>query len=306
MTNIVFLVLPNVHLLDLAGADQVFLEAIDYGAELRIQYCSTVEAPATSSGLPMGKLPHFKEIQLQAGDFILIPGADLQYLLSTSVGAERELFDWLRQAHRNRVRLASICTGAFLLGRAGLLDHKKCTTHWKRTTELKTHFPKAKVAENILFTEDEGIYTSAGVAAGIDLALHILSTLKDEYFAYQIARELVVYTRRAGTDAQESIFLSYRNHIHTGIHKVQDWLQDNLHQKATLDDLADVACMTTRTLTRVFRKETGITVNDYITLLRQEKIRALRKNPDLSKAQIARHCGLLSERQISRLMKAGA
>jgi transcriptional regulator GlxA family with amidase domain len=151
--------------------------------------------------------------------------------------------------------------------------------------------------------EDKGIYTSAGVTAGIDLALHIVSVLKDDNFSFKIARELVVYNRRSGSDAQQSIHLSYRNHIHSGIHKVQDWLQDNLNKALNIIDLAAIANMSDRNFTRIFKKETSLTVHEYITLLRKERLTALLKNPDLSRQQIAQQCGLASERQLSRLIK---
>jgi transcriptional regulator GlxA family with amidase domain len=140
------------------------------------------------------------------------------------------------------------------------------------------------------------------VTSGIDLALYIVSRMKDDLFSYKVARELVVYMRRQGHHAQQSVYLLYRNHIHSGIHKVQDYLQENIDKKASLNDLADIACMSTRNLTRIFKKETLISVNEFTNLIRKEKIKELLKNPDISRAQIARECGLKSERQVFRLI----
>jgi transcriptional regulator GlxA family with amidase domain len=301
--QIVFLLLPNLHPLDLAGPDQVFLEALDYGVDVKIDYCSFTNDIKTSTNIPFGQIKHFSEISFQEGDYLLIPGADVSYILSEEFNSQIALFEWLKMAHLQGVIVCSICTGAYVLALAGLLDGKKCTTHWKHTTRLQTKFSKAKVIENILFIEDEGIITTAGVTAGIDLALYIVSCLKDEMVAYKVARELVVYMRRQGNQTQNSVFLQYRNHIHSGIHKVQDWLQDNIHQKASLPDLAEIASMSTRNLTRIFKKETGISVNDFTTLIRKEKIKTLLKNPDITRTQIANHCGLSSERQVFRLLK---
>ncbi|GAB3519711.1 GlxA family transcriptional regulator [Emticicia fontis] len=301
-TKIVFLVLPEIQLLDLAGADQVFYEAKCYGSDLEIQYCSFENDIKTSTLLPIGKVKDIHEITFKSGDYLIIPGAETPYLLSEEFRAKTEVFEWLKMAYTQKVILCSVCTGAFVLAIAGLLDGRKCTTHWKRTAQLQALFPKTEVIENILFIEDEHILTSAGVTSGIDLALHIVSKLEDEFFAYKVARELVIYMRRQGNHAQQSIFLQYRNHIHSGIHKVQDWLQDNIHQKSSLPDLAE-ACMSTRNFTRVFKKETGISVNDFTTLIRKEKIKALIKKPDMTRSQIARQCGLKSERQIIRLLK---
>lgn len=156
-----------------------------------------------------------------------------------------------------------------------MLDGIKCTTHWKRTEELQADFPKAKVQQNIIFVEDNGIYTSAGANSAIDVALHILSHLKDDFFAHKIARELVVYNRRRGSDVQQSIYSSNRNHIHNGIHKVQDYLEKNLHKKNMLADLAELANMSHRNFCRIFKKETSLTVIEYVNLLRKEKINEL-------------------------------
>ena len=123
------------------------------------------------------------------------------------------------------------------------------------------------------------------------------------HFANKVAREIVLYIRRDANQTQQSIFLSYRNHIHAGIHRAQDWLIENLDKKSCLDQLAALANMSTRNFTRVFKKETGITIGEYIALLRQEKIKELLKKPDFSRHQVARQVGLTSERQVSRLMK---
>jgi transcriptional regulator GlxA family with amidase domain len=302
-TKIVFLVLPEIQLLDLAGADQVFYEARCYGSDIEIDYCSFENAIKTSTLLPIGKVKDLHEITFKAGDYLIIPGAETPYLLSDEFRAKTQVFEWLKMAYSQRVILCSVCTGAFVLALAGLLNGRKCTTHWKRTAQLQALFPKTEVIENILFIEDGGILTSAGVTSGIDLALHIVSQLEDDFFAYKVARELVIYMRRHGNHAQQSVFLQYRNHIHSGVHKVQDWLQENIHQKSSLPALAEIACMSTRNFTRIFKKETGISVNDFTTLIRKEKIKALLKKPDITRSQIAMQCGLKSERQIARLLR---
>lgn len=302
-TQIIFLVLPHVHLLDLAGPDQVMMEAIDYGANISIKYCSTKNNLQTSNQLPFGKLTPFTKVKPQSGDYIFIPGCSTDYLLSPAFSKEKQLFDWLKKSNQQGVNICSICTGAYVLGTAGLLDNRKCTTHWKHTSRLKEKFPKAHVIENILFAEQDGIYTSAGVTAGIDLAMHIIGKLTDDNTTYKIARELVVYIRRQGNDSQQSVFLDYHNHMHSNIHKLQDWLQTNINKKSTLEDLAVIANMSSRNLTRIFKKETGISINEFITLIRKNKIKELLKNPDITRSQIAKQCGLKSERQIIRIIQ---
>ncbi len=301
-TKFVFLLLPEIHLMDLAGPDQAIHEAIDFGANFEIEYCNLVNDITTTAGLPIGNVKHFSEVDINKGDFLLIPGANASYLQSQSFKNEIHLLQWLRTIYQNGVNICSICSGAFALAESGLLDHISCTTHFKKTKDLQKSYPKAKVIENILFTDNNGIYTSAGIASGIDLTLHIIEKLKGSRFAHLVARELVVYNRRNGNAKQESDLLQFRYHIHAGIHKVQDWIIDNIDTKSNLNELAEIANMSERNFTRTFKKETDITVNEFITLIRKEKIAELLKNPDLSRIAIAEKVGLQSERQISRLI----
>jgi transcriptional regulator GlxA family with amidase domain len=302
-TKIVFLLLPHIHLLDLAGADQVFHEAIEQGADIALDYCSFTENIISSTSLPFGKLKHFSKIKIKEGDYIFVPGAEVNFLVSKKMKAQKDLFGWINVCYKKGANICSICTGAFFLAEAGLLNGRKCTTHWKRTNELQTTFPAIRLVENILYTEDERIFTSAGVTAGIDMALNILSKLKDDNFSFKVARELVIYVRRQGNELQQSVFMQYRNHIHTGIHNVQEYLQENCTKKSNLNELADIAFMSIRNLTRTFKKETGLSINEYITLIRKERIKELIKNPNITRAQLAVQCGLKSERHVARLLQ---
>lgn len=302
--QVIFLIAPRTHFLDLAGPDQVFSEAIFYKAPFEVRYCSFApEKAGTASGLQFANLPHYSEIRVEKGDYVFIPGMDLdviEHSLNTDIV---NVYHWLSSAYNKGAQLCSVCTGAFLLGAAGLLDGKPCTTHWKYTQRLQQRFPQAKVQENVLYTDRDGIFTSAGIASGVDLALHIVEREMGGYFANKVAREIVVYIRRPGEQSQQSIFLSYRNHIHSGVHAVQDYLTENLHRKNPLSELAALANMSPRNFTRVFKKETGIAVGEYIVRLRQERLQELSKNPDLSRAQLARQLGLKSERQVSRQIR---
>jgi transcriptional regulator GlxA family with amidase domain len=302
--KIVFVIAPRTHLLDLAGPDQVFFESIFYTAPFQLEYVSFApEEAGTASGLGFKTLKHYSDIEIRSGDYIFIPGMDIDVITGSHKPAMKDLFNWLSTGYAKGANLCSVCTGAFLLATAGLLNHKICTTHWKYTQRLQQMFPLLQVQENVLFTVRDGIYTSAGIASGVDMALHIVEQEMGTHFAHKVAREIVVYMRREGNHAQDSIFLQYRNHIHAGIHAAQDYLLEHLDKKNSLLQLADLAHMSTRNFTRIFKKETGITIGQYITLLRQEKIAELLKQPDLSRQQIAQQVGLLSERQVNRLMK---
>lgn len=303
-TRFIFLILPQIHLLDLAGPDQTIHEAIDFGADFEMVYCGIGEAVESSAGLPFGKLQHFSEVQVHPGDYIIVPGARVKYLLSAEFKSQKTLFDWLTESHKNKAAIVSICAGAFVLAKAGLLNNISCTTHFQLTQQLQSLYPQARVRENILFVEDNNIYTSAGIASGIDVLLHIIEKHTSSYFTHKVAKELVIYMRRDGISEQHSAFLKFRNHIHYGVHKVQDHIIEHLHQKNSLADLAEVACMSERNLSRIFKKETGSTINEFITLIRKEKIQSLLQSPDLSKKQIAAKVGLDSEKQVNRILQS--
>jgi transcriptional regulator GlxA family with amidase domain len=307
VTQFIFVISPKTHFLDLAGPDQVFFEAIYYQAPFELVYCSFAPQDAgTSSGLRFATLQHYSEVELKKGDYIFVPGMDLQVLSGIYAAEMPALFNWLSSSYTKGVNLCSVCTGTYLLAAAGLLHGKVCTTHWKHTRPLQRLYPTIKVQENVLFTERDGIFTSAGIASGIDLALHIVEKEMGSHFAHKVAREIVVYIRREGNHRQDSVFVDHRNHIHAGIHAVQDYLVDHLDEKNSLSELAARAHMSTRNFTRIFKKETGITIGDYIAMLRQEKIREMLKKPDMSRQQIARRVGLKSARQVSRLSKKQA
>jgi transcriptional regulator GlxA family with amidase domain len=301
--QVIFVVPPYVHVLDLTGPVQVFYEAVEYGAPYQLRYCSFQNQVTSSAGLAMGPVQPFREVQPQPGDLIFIPGMDMAYIRSAEFRAEHDFMAWLREQYHQGVIICSVCTGAFVVAQTGLLDGLKCTTHWKRVDELQTTYPRIVTQHDRLFVNDGGIYTSAGITAGIDLALAILEEQQGPLFASKIARELVVYLRRGPEHSQKSVYLDYRNHMNVAVHQLQDWLIANLKTKATLGELAEVAGMSTRNLTRTFRKETGISIHDYTTLLRLELARTLRHNPGMTMEAIAETCGFQDARQLRRIWR---
>lgn len=289
---------------DFASAAQVFYEAREHGCDIEIHFCSYEKNIRSASGLPIGKIKQFTEMKLKKGDYLFISSAEINYTLSKQFKPKTEVLNWLIDLHNNGISICALCIGTFLLGYTGLLNGRNCTTHWKRTPELQDCFPLANVKENMLFVQDGTIITSAGASSGVDVALYILQKLKNNYFAYTISRELVIYNRRNGDDVQQNVYVNYRNHVHAGIHKVQDWLQQNLKKGAQLNELAEIACMSERNFTRTFKRETGHTVNDYITGLRKQKIKELMQKPEITRSEMAKACGLKSERHVARLMES--
>jgi transcriptional regulator GlxA family with amidase domain len=303
MKKLAFIIPPTVELLDLAGPVQVFTEAKFYGFEAELAFYYYSEMPVSTSGLGFGKLEHFKNAKLKEGDFVFVPGMDWEYVKSISFMAEREFFNWLKECSENKIIVCSICNGAFALGHAGLLKNTECTTHWRRVGELQTQFPQAKVVADVLYIKSNDVYTSAGISAGIDLALAILESFKGAFFTHKVARGLVVYHRRSGKHKQQSVYLDYRNHINPQIHEVQDYLIDNLSKENSIESLAALVGMSPRNLARVFKEKTGSTVLEYLTLLRKEYASTMLNNPEYTIEYIASKCGFKSARQLQRILK---
>jgi transcriptional regulator GlxA family with amidase domain len=303
MQKVAFIIPPTVELLDLAGPVQVFTEAKFYGFEISIEFYRFQENPVSTAGLGFQNIAHYKEADLKEGDFVFVPGMNNDYVNSIPFKAERAFFNWLKECSDNKVTACSICTGAFALGHAGLLKDTECTTHWRRVKALQAQFPHARVLADVLFVKSNNIYTSAGISAGIDLALAILEDLKGPLFTHKVARGLVVYLRRSGTHKQQSIYLDYRNHINPQVHEVQDYLIDNLSKENSIESLASLVGMSPRNLSRVFKEKTGSTVLEYLTLLRKEYAGTMINNSEYTIEYIASKCGFKTARQLQRILK---
>jgi len=320
---VIFVVLPEVEILDLAGPLQAFAEANRGRERYRVRVCSTREKIRSHHGVVLADLDPLPEIESavgsrrSAGDgdsvslpptadrrlptpIVVVPG--MPYAATLKI--ERAVIRWLANAARAGAHVTSVCTGAFALGEAGLLDGRRCTTHWSRTAELQKRFPQARVLEDRLFVTDGNITTSAGIASGIDMALAMIEQADGPILAAEIAREMVVYLRRDGAQEQSSVYLDYRTHLHPGVHRVQDWIIRNPSAHATLDELANVAAMSTRSLTRTFRAATGISVHEFATRVRLELARTLLHDPSMTMEAVARTCGF-SARQLRRLFETG-
>jgi transcriptional regulator GlxA family with amidase domain len=261
-------------------------------------YAGVEAGVRAAQGLTIGGLRRLPEPA--PGDLVLIPGTD-----SSALDRLPRLVPvaWLRRAHAAGARLASVCSGAFVLGAASLLDGRACTTHWKVAARLQRDHPRARVLQNRLFVKDGPLVTSAGVAAGIDMALSLLEDEHGPLLAARVAREMVVYVRRSGDRGQQSVFLDYRTHLHPGVHRVQDWLAAHPEQRPTIEELAEVAGMSARNLTRVFRRATGVTLKEFAHRLKLEVARDLLHSPELKVEAVASSCGFEDARQLRRLWK---
>jgi transcriptional regulator GlxA family with amidase domain len=302
----VFVIPPKVHLLDITGPAQIFYEAACNGAPLKL-FFSTIFCEQTESdslcALSFNRLTPYDQLALAEGDLVFVPGISFSLMTDDSfLHTSRPFLQWLAVQHQNGVIICSVCIGAFLLAESGLLDNRACTTHWEFTDRLKTLYPKVRVQTNRLFVQEDRIYTSAGVASGIDLSLYLVEQLWGPHFAAIIAKEAVVYFRRTLEDPQLNVFTQYRNHLDHRIHKLQDILLQSIDQKFTLDELAAKVNMSTRNLTRHFKKTVGITIGVYLDQLRAGHAERL-VNEGHTLQAAALHCGLKSTNQLRHLLK---
>ncbi|MEU5313217.1 DJ-1/PfpI family protein [Streptomyces sp. NPDC021562] len=269
MSHVVFLLLPGVHLLDLAGPAQVFSTACDFGQPYTLGYVAGQPQVRSAQGLPL--VAGLDWPDLGPDDLIVVPGWRGRTLAgSPDLGADS--LKALRDHHAGGGTVASVCAGAEALGRAGLLDGRRCTTHHDVQDELARRYPRATVVRDVLYTADDRVVTSAGIASGIDLALHLVATRHGPAVAAQVARDMVVYARRNGHEPQASAMLRYRSHLDDTVHHVQDLLDARFDRPLPLSALAATVGVSERTLTRLFTRATGgLTPLRYQQTLRLER-----------------------------------
>ncbi len=288
--RVLVLLQPDVHLQDMAGPVQALSEAGAYA----LTFCGTTRTVRSAQGLLLGDLAPLPEPR--RGDVVLVPGTE-----SSRLGRLSPPRAWLHRALACGARIASVCTGAFALAKAGLLDGRQCTTHWKVVARLQAEHPRARVIDGRLFVEDAGVITSAGVASGIDMALALIEQDLGPLVTAAVARELVVYLRRNGDHDQRSVFLDHRTHLHPGVHRVQDFLVAHPERKAPLTELARISGMSPRNLARVFRRATGLTPWQFASRVKVQVARDLMADPQRSIEEVAASCGFEDARQLRRL-----
>lgn len=268
MRTVLFVVPAQVHLLDLAGPAQAFSTARDAGAPYRLAYVGATDTVTSHQGLPLHVGTTWPE--LTDRDIMLVPGSrtgehDPGRLLG------REARSRLIAHHDASGRVASVCSGAFALAEAGLLDGRRTTTHHDIQDILKRRFPAVRVVRDVLYVIDGLVATSAGIASGIDLALHFVAVDHGPAVAARVARSLVVPARRNGSAPQDSVMLRHRDHLADVVHRVQDVLDARFTDPLPLTELARLGGVSERTLTRLFTAATGATPLQYQHELRLER-----------------------------------
>ncbi|WP_312243041.1 helix-turn-helix domain-containing protein [Pantoea sp.] len=293
-----FLTLPGVMALDLTGPAETLKLA---GDMFRLRYTGPQASVISSTDMTIGAIEPLPET-LPAGSLLVVPGVHDSRVCYDTPQAETAR-RWLRRLqpliHAQQITLICVCSGALLAARADLLDGVQCTTHHEVLARLKAAAPAALVKENRVFVEDRGIWTSAGITAGIDLSLHLINRLCGAQKALEVAREMVVWFRRSGDDPQLSPWLRYRNHLHPAIHRAQDAMIAQPENSWSLADLAGRVHVSPRHLARLFRQYLGVSVREYheqprLGIARQR----LQQGEGAEKAALA--AGFSSARQFRR------
>jgi len=242
----------------------------------------------TVEGVRLDTVP-FHDFDGSAIDTIVVPGSPF---IDAVLAQNGETVDWVRSHARSVRRTASICTGAFLLAQAGLLDGKRVATHWSKCDVLQQRFPTLSVDAQAIFVQDGNIWTSAGVTTGIDLALALIEADSGRDIAMQVAKELVMFLRRPGTQPQHSEMLLAQSKDTAIFDDLHLWLADNLSlSDISVSMLAARVSMSPRNFSRVYKKKTGRAPYQAIELFRLEAARRLLESSPRNLDQIARQCG---------------
>ena len=298
MSTVVFLLVPGLHLLDLAGPAQAFGTAAGLGRGYELRYVAEREDVRTAQGLTVRAETDWPT-SLRADDLIVVPGWRSPMTEGTGSLSAGPL-NRIAAHHAGGGTVASVCAGADALGRAGLLDGRRCTTHHDVQDELAARYPRATVVRDVLYVVDGRVATSAGIASGIDLALHLIAVRDGPAIAAQVAREMVVYARRNGDEQQASAMLRHRNHLSDIAHRAQDGIEAAFADALPLGDLARACGVSERTLTRRFVVATGMTPLRYQQVLRVERAEHLIGHGATVEAA-ARAVGFADARMLRRL-----
>jgi transcriptional regulator GlxA family with amidase domain len=300
---VVMLAFAGGNLIDVAGPLQAFSSANELRTKgapgYRLLTVSEHGGPViTAPGLPLHTEP-LSALGGRAIDTLIVPGGLPK---QGPVGLEG-LIGWIgRNAHRPR-RLCSVCTGAFLLADAGVLDGKRCTTHWSRSDELQQRRPALDMTADAIFVRDGNIWTSGGVTAGIDLALALIEEDLGHETAIATARQLVMFVKRPGGQSQFSAPLVLQSETGPTFAPLHGWIAEHLDEDLRVARLADAAGMSPRTFARVYVAETGRTPAKSVELIRLEAACRALEETDLPLKRIAAMVGLVSEQNLRRVIQ---
>jgi len=284
---------PPVQMLDVAGPLEVFANASGY--EIQLATPDGGRVLRTNRGIEFAGAVPIAECAGAIDTLIVVGGP----------GAESGTYDpafvaWIREAAGRSRRVASICTGAFLLAEAGLLDGKEAVTHWKFCDRLAAEFPKVRVKRDPIFLRDGCVSTSAGITAGIDLSLALVEEDHGHEAALEIARFLVMFLVRPGGQAQFSHMLSHQAGASQPLRELQVWMLEHLREPMTVESLAERVGVSPRHFTRVCLRETGMNPGQFVDRMRVEAAQRMIDSSTMGLKEVADACGFHSAEAMRR------
>ena len=291
------LVFPNFLLLDATGPIQVFSSANDEARDAgrpppyRIRTVAAASGPvASSSGVSLvaDALPPPAAL---AGATLIVAGGRVEDLPAVPDPDGHRVLDWIRQAGQAALRCCSVCTGSFLLARTGLLDGRRAVTHWADVAALRSAHPSVSVLDDALHVRDGKFHTSAGISAGMDLALSLVEEDLGRDAALAVARRMVLFLKRPGGQRQFSTELRAQSQPHGVGARLTAWLRPRLAQPVDVGQMADACALSMRSLHRKLRQEAGMTPAQLLMRLRMEAACALLEQPGVTVKQAARQSG---------------
>jgi transcriptional regulator GlxA family with amidase domain len=285
------LAFPDAQALDVTGPWEVFAIANRVGDPRAPRYALSLVAPApgpiaTSGGLSL--VPHRSLARARGPvDTLIVAGGPG----TRPHVRDPRLVAWIRRTARRARRVASVCSGAFLLAEAGVLDGRRAVTHWATCDALQRRFPAVRVERDPIFVRDGSVYTSAGITAGMDLALQLVEEDLGRDLALTVARWLVMFLRRPGGQSQFSVQLSAQLAERDRLRELQGWIAEHPDGDCTVEALALRGGMSPRNFARVFRREVGVTPAVYVEAQRVEAARRLLEGTTRTVAAVAEACG---------------
>jgi transcriptional regulator GlxA family with amidase domain len=288
--RIVILAFPGVQPLDVIGPAEVFTgaDALAGGGAYDVAVVAKDPGPIATRGAGYSLAPKTTTARCRGAiDTLVVAGG----VGVAEAEQDAELIRWIRSAARRSRRVTSVCSGSFLLARAGLLEGRTVTTHWSSTAELARRHPELEVDPKPIFVRDGDVWTSAGVTSGMDLSLALVEEDLGRKIAMEVARWLVLFLQRPGGQAQFSSHLKTQLAERTPLRELQSWIADNLDADLRVDALAERAAMSSRNFARFFRRETGMTPAAYVEVLRVERARQLLEEASEPVEVVASRCG---------------
>jgi transcriptional regulator GlxA family with amidase domain len=287
MRRVVIVAFPGVQTLDVTGPAEVLRAATKiHPPGYEVTVVAPEEGPLKTSTVALAPDASISACRSAIDTLIVAGGAGTR-----RAEEDERLIDWIGAAAKRSRRVASVCTGAFLLAKAGLLDGRRATTHWASCADLAQRYPAVTVEPDPIFVRDGHVATSAGVTAGMDLALALVEEDLGRDVALEAARWLVLFLTRPGGQAQFSAQLAAQSADRAPLRELQAWIPDHLDEDLSVPALASRACMSERNFARAFRRETGVTPAAYVEAARVESARIALETGDLPVENVARQAG---------------